>query len=448
MKPSLYLLLVISSVSVLAQSESTEYPVYGKIISGLNGLPLQGIVVSVATDWDSVTTTTDANGMYSLNVTEIENDQTIIENSIEYLTSQDNVKFNIRSSGEHDALVTVYDITGAEVDKYSFKLNYGANTLRINTLKLAQAVYLIKIDTEERSYIQKLVKSGNNMFWGSRPITIQRENTWSNKLKKVQSGFLRIYMTDLTEQYHAYWDDGTINNFYGRDQGEYNMVLLPRMNIANSFTDPNWPNSTNPKPIKTFRDYLWYQLNVPDSTTFRTYLYHFLPSKIFLDTANISVEWKNTIRDKITEINQRYVMPTLEETPIKLDDADPGNIDMQYPIDTLTWPLYNKVGQIIYKLDGTNARILGASFQISQIKGLSIQDSTLQRTFDRLTQMYFSVIKSNPDNRYFSTYTLEQKPLNGPSQPNQDEINLANFLIALGKMPPKPGVIRINNIKY
>ena len=67
------------------------------------------------------------------------------------------VNLQISSSNQTDALITIYSVTGRQIQQESIEVSEGMNQRELNISALQTGIYIIQLSTEDKSIVQKLV---------------------------------------------------------------------------------------------------------------------------------------------------------------------------------------------------------------------------------------------------------------------------------------------------
>lgn len=400
-----------SKKNITLTKQTGEITLDGYVNDALTTEPIENVATTLYLyDWPTPIDTlgpilTDFQGYWSFTVTDVEDQQTINnQTKLQYHGNK------ILTNNINEKTLKIYDVIGQEVK--NIKTNN--HEIDINLEGIASGLYITILELEKKTYANLIMNSSGKVA-GHKKIEehIIVENKKLNKTKTQLVGL--IDYTPPNNQHHRYGGVVGIDGYILGDT-RTDISLFPRINLENPIVDPEY---TVIPTIETLRDLWWYAVRF-QGQPFVTVKMLF-PIKLFIDSSNAPTGWIPEIRDVI-----QFYQDSLEIHPDSLIKENPVYTEPSYyngySAINIIYTDSTEIGQQYTTFDivfsSSNNTIIGGWIKINVPKITNKEDAgmILARQIEVYTTQTIDRIK---DPRYLGNTSYNN--LGTTRRPNNDE---------------------------
>ena len=426
-KPAVKLVLAVAAITAWA-GFLNAYNLSGQYLSAEDGsTPASGIKVTAITGADSVSTTTDANGNWSLygvsgvEGAPVEMPKTNFRANV-YCNPSSHPGIEINVPKQALTVVNIYDITGRRVSQLENNvLNTGTHRVEVKAA-LPNGVYIANIQCGKDVKNVKI-----NVLKGYTPHNIgsgfSSSNNVANKSPSSDSKSLTILKFEGTPEFHEYTDSTLAIS----SDSVYNVRAYPRSNMDYPFYAG---------AIATRLDFMKYQWKT-DLVADRTLTKPLFDAKIWLDSLSAPTGWLEQARGAVTAWNDSLKGPAnmFQEIPSAYVGSDVSSIKIRYCNNDTTSYLGSQDGTVNVDEYTPDGRPLRWTLYVNTSNGLT--DTYIKRLFaHELDRIIHHNARDSPIEEHI--INSNRFPFTGISN---DDIEIAK---CVRNMTP---LVRLNNYK-
>ncbi|GIU70194.1 MAG: hypothetical protein KatS3mg002_1430 [Candidatus Woesearchaeota archaeon] len=396
-----------------------EYIKDGYITDALTTQPIQGIETKLVTYNPFPTDTigpvqTNSEGYYTFTITGIK-DQKETKNigTIKYINGTAKITVN----NYKKIKITTYDIQGKEITRTTEKEINGTETIN---LKLPIGETITKIEIDNKTYTNIHINDGKNHYVKKGKTQEQITETTTKTIEKTTEQLLIAReFQDPNNQYHNYKD---------RDVEPYaeniskDFTLIPRIQLENPITDPEYPIIPN---INTIRDLLWYGARVEGEWQNLQHGKTQYPIKIYIDSSNAPTGGITSARNIIQYFQDSLnIHPDslIQETPINIEPNFNNGISAMKIIWTDSTQTYGYNSVLTYIYSSSHSTMIGAKIYIDTNKVTTTEN--IEKYIALNIQRYITELVNPINNQNYLQYTTAGNRIGPTKRPNNDEKKL------------------------
>ncbi|GIU69518.1 MAG: hypothetical protein KatS3mg002_0754 [Candidatus Woesearchaeota archaeon] len=397
-----------------------EYIKDGYITDALTTQPIQGIeLIFPISDFSTFDDTlgpvqTNSEGYYTLTITGIK-DQKETKNigTIKYINGTAKITVN----NYKKIKITTYDIQGKEITRTTEKEINGTETIN---LKLPIGETITKIEIDNKTYTNIHINDGKNHYVKKGKTQEQITETTTKTLEKTtEQVYLGRWMEDPNNQYHKYQHPEA--EPYAENISK-DFTLIPRIQLENPITDPEYPIIPN---INTIRDLLWYGGRVQGEWQNQQHGKTQYPIKIYIDSSNAPTGGITSARNIIQYFQDSLnIHPDslIQETPINIEPNFNNGISAMKIIWTDSTQTYGYNSVLAYIYSSSHSTMIGGEIYIDTNKVTTTEN--IEKYIALNIQRYITGIVNPINNQNYLQYTTAGNRIGPTKRPNNDEKKL------------------------
>lgn len=436
-------IFILTSIIFCQGNNPPRLAILSGTVMSEDDMPLDNIeVTKIQTEpvVDTATIITDADGVYSFNlngvvVSGVENTENIeTTGSIKYMPDLPSLRVLLK---KHSSVqIYISDILGQEKNIADKELNAGEYNFDINLVKnYASGIYIVAAVINGHLFANKLLKTGEKYSWG---MIEQKINNAGNLHKPTATATVLLNFKDLRGKHYSYYTSDAAPIYTNKDT-TCNMYLLTAKQLDHPFITLHYPPYIY-DTLKTMRRLvLWlYISNFPG--TKNAFLPAPTPWQAFLDTANMPLDTKDSIRNNIN-----YMLNTSGIPSEKLWNEVPYYINPPSIKQSVVYFKYDSSGTFtppcqkfnIYQWNDTTVEQINLRYNKDSLTTIDYGKATRIMMMQALT---FARWKWIPDTNYFDYISNWEYFEDCPSEfgpvdyPTQDEIQIIKWFVRLNSL--------------
>ncbi|GIU70195.1 MAG: hypothetical protein KatS3mg002_1431 [Candidatus Woesearchaeota archaeon] len=400
-----------------------EYIKDGYITDALTTQPIQGIETKLLL-YDFITlidtigpVQTNSEGYYTFTITGIK-DQKETKNigTIKYNTiNTPTIELNLKTPSK--VQIKIYDQLGQEI-KTLLNEETKQKTINININNLTNGIYILQTTINGKQYNNKILKTGQKYNYGKTQEQIT-ETTTKTIEKTTEQLLIAREFQDPNNQYHTY-SDSDVEPYAENISKDF--TLIPRIQLENPITDPEYPIIPN---INTIRDLLWYGGRVQGYWNYQQHGKTQYPIKIYIDSSNAPTGGITSARNIIQYFQDSLnIHPDslIQETPINIEPNFNNGISAMKIIWTDSTQTYGYNSVLTYIYSSSHDVFIGGEIYIDTNKVTTTEN--IEKYIALNIQRYITGLVNPINNQNYLQYTTAGNRIGPTKRPNNDEKKL------------------------